>query len=193
MEKNLIVNYDKVYFPMFSRLVDRHNAFQGFTGKGTINKQKLEYDIDQGIRDQSGNYLVLSLQDLSKWTKYALLSKQDFIALVEQIGGNTINTLDKNASNAKKNENKKLGKKSETHEKAAATRKANAQVEALDDLFGSFKIGELILDIVWKTEYGNMGIGEIQELSEKIVAAMLVDNGITQQQKQAYDKKVKVA
>lgn len=189
IEKNLVLNYDKVYSPLFKMLKARHDHFETIKGTPKVNDQKKAYDIEQGLRDDKGDYLKWSLSQLSQFTGFALISKKEFVALCDEFGGNTLQTLYKNQYSAKRAEQSKKSKsKGDTPaKKGAKTREANLQAQAIEELTDGFEINKLAYQISQSENYGAMGIGDIKNLADKIISAMLKDNGISSAKKEAYD------
>ena len=104
-DQRFINSIDTVYAPLFdlmrARIAYREQQ-KGVKGNSDMAKA---WDIDKGIRDNEGMFSFLSGKTeqahktfLSNAEKLAGMSIDELIALVEKVGGNTINTICKNIS-----------------------------------------------------------------------------------------------
>lgn len=104
-DERFINSIGTVYGPLFDLMRDRiayREQQKGVKGNSDMHKA---WDIDKGIRDNDGMFSFLSGKTeqahktfLSNAEKLASMSIDDLIALVEKVGGNTINTICKNIS-----------------------------------------------------------------------------------------------
>ena len=104
-DQRFINSIGTVYGPLFDLMRDRiayREQQKGVKGNSDMAKA---WDIDKGIRDNEGMFSFLSGKTeqahktfLSNAEKLASMSIDDLIALVEKVGGNTINTICKNIS-----------------------------------------------------------------------------------------------
>ena len=104
-DQRFINSIDTVYAPLFNLMRDRiayREQQKGVKGNSDMSKA---WDIDKGIRDNEGMFSFLSGKTeqahktfLSNAEKLAGMSIDELTALVEKVGGNTINTICKNIS-----------------------------------------------------------------------------------------------
>jgi len=196
IEKNLVLNYDKIYSPLFKMLKARHDHFETIKGTPKVNDQKLAYDIKQGLRDDKGDYLKWTLSQLSQFTSFALISKKEFIALCDEFGGNTLQTLYKNQYSAKRAEQSKKSKQNGNDtpaKKGAKTREQNKLNEAMQELTDGFLVCQKAFEISQSDNYGNMTMPEIEKAMKSILSAMLKDNDISSAKADNYSQLKKTA
>ena len=183
--KSLVLNYDKVYQPLFDSLIARSSYFDGLKGGDKVNQKKQAYDIEQGLRDDKGEYLIWSLSEISQYTSLAAMGKTAFCDTVTSLidNGKTVNTLKtlykeiKASERAEKNAGKKG--KNETAKKAAKTREQNKLNEAMQELTDGFLVCQKAFEISQSDNYGNMTMPEIEKAMKSILSAMLKDNDIS--------------
>jgi len=104
-DQRFINSIDTVYAPLFDLMRDRiayREQQKGVKGNSDMAKA---WDINNGIRDKEGFFSFLSGKTeqahktfLSNAEKLAVMSIDELTALVEKLGGNTINTICKNIS-----------------------------------------------------------------------------------------------
>jgi|11_taG_2_1085331.scaffolds.fasta_scaffold24456_1 hypothetical protein len=104
-DQRFINSIDTVYAPLFDLMRDRIAYRKQQKGVPHNTDMHKAWDIDKGIRDNEGMFSFLSGKTeqaqktfLSNAEKLASMPKDDLIALVEKVGGNTINTICKNIS-----------------------------------------------------------------------------------------------
>jgi len=182
IENNLPLNYDKIYLPLFKMLSARNDHFESLKGKDKVNDKKKAYDIEQGLRDDKGEYLIWSLSEISQYTKFALMTKNEFLAVIEKTGGNTLKTAYKNMQSAIRAEQSKKSKQNGNDtpaKKGAKTREQNKLNEAMQELTDGFLVCQKAFEISQSDNYGNMTMPEIEKAMKVILSAMLKDNDIS--------------
>lgn len=146
-DQRFINSIGTVYAPLFDLMRDRiayREQQKGVKGNSDMAKA---WDIDKGIRDNDGMFSFLAGKTeqahktfLSNAEKLASMSIDELIALVEKVGGNTINTICKNISLAgsasrsakSKAKSAKSGKKEEIAKPSKEEAKGNPFLTAIN-------------------------------------------------------------
>jgi ribosomal protein L12E/L44/L45/RPP1/RPP2 len=146
-DQRFINSIGTVYAPLFDLMRERiayREQQKGVKGNSDMAKA---WDIDKGIRDNEGMFSFLSGKTeqahktfLSNAEKLAGMSIDELTALVEKVGGNTINTICKNislagsASRSAKSKAKsgKAGKKEEIAKPSKEDTKGNPFLTAIN-------------------------------------------------------------
>lgn len=193
IENNFHLNYDKVYLPLFKLLSARHEYFETLKGRTDIkvNAEKLAYDIKQGIRDDKGEYLVWTKSEISQYSKFALMTKKEFLAVIDKTGGNTLKSASKNmyaSIRAEQSKKSKANKNETPAQKGAKTREQNKLNEAMQELTDGFLVCQKAFEISQSDNYGAMSMPEIEQAMKSILSAMLKDNDISSAKADKYSE-----
>ena len=106
-ENTFALNVAKVYAPFIKAVKEREIAFDMFKGEKGANAAKLAYDVQNGFRNDKGEYLVKGgLQSISQAKHFADYSVKD----LQELKGATLGTAYKNVSIAKNADKPKRGK-----------------------------------------------------------------------------------